>query len=421
MKHYNVLVIGAGPAGIAAAIQAARSGSACAVVEKNGMPGGTITAAGIASPGLFAVAGRRIIAGIGWELVEKTLRECGSPKPDLTRWDPVFWKNQIDIDPVVFAAVCDREMIDAGVELLYHTMLGALENDNNRWRVTLCGKEGLYDVTADIVIDCTGDGNAAALAGCRMVDPPCCQPGTYSVRLSGTAGLRPETELAGIFAEECRRDAVRASDLGWCKGYSTLFYSRGGVNGNHIAVDRVYSSRGRTNAEVEGRAAVLRAYRFLKQHGGCKDLQMSFAASECGIRESRTILGETTVSDMDYRSGRLFPDALCYAWYPMDRHEADSVNAEPLDPKVIPTVPRGALLPKNSSRIAAAGRIISAEPGAGAGLRIQAVCFATGQACGAMAHLAASSRREMKELPLSDIRDLLRKHGAIVPDPDFQS
>ena len=416
MKPYDVLIIGAGPAGIAAAIQAGRAGSSCAVVEKNGMPGGAITAAGIAAPGLFAVAGKQIIAGIGWELVAKSLRECGEPEPDLTQWDPVFWKNQIAISPVVFAAVCDREMLESGVEILYHTMLGALKDEGSFWRVTLCAKEGLYEVAAEIVIDCTGDANAVALAGYETVEPPKCQPGTYSVRLSGTKGLRTEAELAAIFADECRKGTVRASDLGWSKGCSTLFYDRNGVNGNHIAIERAYTSEGRTRAEIKGRAAVLRAYRFGKRHGGAADLRMDLAASECGIRESRTILGETIVTDADYRSGRRFPDALSYAWYPMDRHEFDSVDARPLDPEMIPTVPRGALLPKGARRIAAAGRIISAEPGAIAGLRIQAVCFATGQACGAMAHLAVSRGQEMKDLPLSEIRKLLEAHAAIVPD-----
>ena len=416
MKHYDVLVIGAGPAGIAAAIQAGRAGSTCAVVEKNGMPGGAITAAGIAAPGLFAVAGKQIIAGIGWELAVKSLRECGMPEPDLTQWDPVFWKNQIDINPVVFAAVCDREMLEAGVEILYHTMPGALKNEETFWRVTLCGKEGLYDVAANILIDCTGDANAVSLAGCETVEPPQCQPGTYSVRLSGTKSTRSEEELAEIFARECRKGSVRPSDLGWSKGFSTLFYERSGINGNHIAIQRAYTSEGRTRAEIEGRASVLRAYRFGKLQGGCTDLQMDFASWECGIRESRTIVGETRVTDDDYRSGRRFPDALCYAWYPMDRHEFDFINARPLDPKVIPTVPRGALLPKGARRIAAAGRIISAEEGAIAGLRVQAVCFATGQACGAMAHLAVSRGQEMKDLPLADIRQLLRTHGAIVPN-----
>lgn len=416
MKHYDVLVIGAGPAGIAAAIQAGRAGSSCAVVEKNGMPGGAITAAGIAAPGLFAVAGRKIIAGIGWELIQKSLRECGTPEPDLTQWDPVFWKNQIEIDPVIFAAVCDREMLDAGVEILYHTMLGALKDEGTFWRVTLCAKEGLHEVTSGIVIDCTGDANAVSLAGYETVEPPRCQPGTYSVRLAGLEALRTDAELAEGFAQECRKGAVRASDLGWSKGYSTLFYERSGINGNHIAVQRAYTSEGRTRAEIEGRASVLRAYRFYKRHGACPDLKMDLAASECGIRESRTILGETCITDEDYRSGRHFPDALCYAWYPMDRHGFDSIDARPLDLKVIPTVPRGALLPKGAHRIAAAGRIISAEPGAIAGLRVQAVCFATGQACGGMAHLAVSRGQEMKELPLAEIGKLLEAHGAILPD-----
>ena len=247
---------------------------------------------------------------------------------------------------MVFAAVCDREMLEAGVEILYHTMLGALKDEGTFRRVTLCGKEGLYDIAADIVIDCTGDADAAALAGCETVGPPRCQPGTYSVRLSGTENLRPEAELAAVFAEECRRGTIRPSDLGWGRGYSTLFCRRGGLNGNHIPAERAWSSEGRTRAEIEGRASVLRAYRFLKGHGGCAALRMDFAASECGVRESRTILGETNVTDDDYRSGRHFPDALCYAWYPMDRHEFDHLDTRPLETDVIPTVPKGALLPK---------------------------------------------------------------------------
>ena len=414
-KHCDVLVIGAGPAGIAASIQAARAGSRCILAEKNGMPGGTITAAGISTPGLFAVEGRQIIGGIGWELITKTRQECGETIPDLSLWDPVFWKNEVRINPLVFAAVCDREMTAAGIDLRYHTMLGALVFEADKWKAKLCGKEGLYDVEAEVVIDCTGDANAVAIAGLETVIPDVCQPATYSVHLSGTEGFRQRKELALTFEEQCKQGAIRPSDLGWGTGYSTLFIERRGVNANHVAADRAYESKGRTRAEIEGRASVLRAWHFLRQYGDCPDLKLDFAGSECGIRESRTIRGETSVSDKDYQDGRIFPDALCYGWYPMDRHEFDRINAIPLETTVFPTVPRGAMLPRRSRRIAAAGRIIDAAPGAIAGLRVQAVCFATGQACGAMAHLTASSGVEIRDLPLEKIRKLLRRHGAIVP------
>ncbi len=145
IRHCDVLVIGAGPAGIAAAIQSARAGSDCVLVEKNGMPGGAITAAGIASPGLFAVAGRQIIGGIGWELVTKTRRECGERTPDLSCWDPVFWKNEVPINPLVFAAVCEREMLAAGVDLRYHTMPATLSFKKNEWLAGLCAAKTRND------------------------------------------------------------------------------------------------------------------------------------------------------------------------------------------------------------------------------------------------------------------------------------
>jgi len=416
IRHCDVLVIGAGPAGIAAAIQSARAGSDCILVEKNGMPGGTITAAGVAAPGLFAVNGRQIIGGIGWELVTKTRQECGEPMPDTARWDPVFWKNEVRINPLVFAAVCEQEILAAGVELRYHTMLAALSFQEDKWLVELCGKDGLYCITAGVVIDCTGDANAVAIAGLETVIPPRCQPATYSVRLSGVKGIPSAEKLAPVFEEERRKGTIRASDLGWGTGYSPLFMEREGVNANHIPADGAYGSEGRTRTEIEGRASALRAWHFLKQYGGTPDLEMNFAASECGIRESRTIRGDISVSDEDYQNGRVFPDALCFGWYPMDRHEFDRIDVRPLETTVLPTVPRGALLPRKGRRIAAAGRIIDAAPGAIAGLRVQAVCFATGQACGAMAHLAASSGVDMRDLPLEKIRELLRRHGAIVPE-----
>ncbi|MBQ8753526.1 MAG: FAD-dependent oxidoreductase, partial [Lentisphaeria bacterium] len=129
VKKYDVIVIGGGAAGVAAAIRAGRDGVRCALIEKNGIPGGTITACGIAAPGLFAVNGKQIISGIGWELVCKALAETGTPPPDLSRWDEVFWRNQIDINPVIFSAVCDQELLAANVDIHYHTMLGALKDE----------------------------------------------------------------------------------------------------------------------------------------------------------------------------------------------------------------------------------------------------------------------------------------------------
>lgn len=400
-KHYDVLVVGAGAAGVTAAIRAGREGVKCALVEKNGIPGGTITACGIAAPGLFAIKGKQIISGIGWELVCKTRQASGQPLPDLTQWDDVFWHNQIDINPVIFAAICDQELLAANVHIHYHTMLGALKDEGNFWRVTLCGKEGLFEVTANHVIDCTGDANATSIAGYETVTPEKCQPGTYSVLLENVTDTGDFEEFSKLFEEARSKNMLQAADVGWGTGYTTLFLDRRGLNANHVCDINAYSSENRTLAEIAGRAAVLRAYRFYKSHKNFKDMTVKAAAFECGIRETRVIKGEYTITDEDYCTGRSFEDAVCMAWYPMDRHENDRINAQKIGEDIIPTVPRRALIPADSRRFAAAGRIISSTPGANAGLRVQAVCMATGEASGALAALAVKTDTDIREVPIN--------------------
>ena len=403
MKLYDVIVIGAGAAGVSAAIRAGREGVSCALIEKNGLPGGTITASGVSIPGVFAVKGRQIISGIGWELICRTLTEAGSPLPDLSCWHDTFWKNQISINPVIFAAVCDEELLKANVDIHYHTMLGALKDQGDNWLVTLCGKEGLFDVSAKIVIDCTGDANAVSIAGYDTIVPEQCQPGTYSVYLDNAKNPDDIEVQKQLFDEAVKNGQIKPSDVGWFGCYSTLFLQRRGMNANHVCDINAYSSENRTKAEIEGRAAVMRAYRFYKKQEEFRDLELRTASLECGIRESRVIRGEHIITDEEYLSGKQFEDAVCNAWYPVDIHENNRLVNTPLGDGIIPTVPRRALIPAGSRRFAAAGRIISSTHGANSGLRIQAVCMATGEVCGAMAGIAVKTGVDMRDVPLEQI------------------
>ncbi len=81
-KHYDVIVVGGGTAGVVAAIQAGRAGAKTLLVEKTGMLGGTTTTGGVNFPGLFHAWGRQIIAGIGWDLVTRCVAETGGTLPD---------------------------------------------------------------------------------------------------------------------------------------------------------------------------------------------------------------------------------------------------------------------------------------------------------------------------------------------------
>ena len=417
----SVCVIGAGVAGCCAAIQAARSKVECLLVEKNGIPGGTLTIGGVACPGLFhAWNGKQVISGIGWELVEETVKLTGGKTPDFSAFDMEhFWHYQVPVNPVVFAALCDRKFKESGVDVRYHTMLADVKKENGKWNVTLCGKDGLYTVTCDVLIDCSGDANAVKMAGFPISEPQECQPGTSSVRCSGYDADSVDWDvLRESFNAACERGEITREDVGWNKGFARLFVQRYGENANHIhfPADVWSTPKGRTVMEVEGRESLLRAYTFLKKQPRFENLDMRFVGMECGIRESRTIIGETVVTEEDWLAGKVYTDALCYGFYPVDLHDDKEFLVKKLLPDgVVPSIPAGALVPVGSSNLLAAGRIISSDRMANSALRIQATCMATGQAAGAWAALAVRENKNTCDITHQMICDELVKAGAIVP------
>jgi hypothetical protein len=136
---------------------------------------------------------------------------------------------------------------------------------------------------------------------------------------------------------------------------------------------------------------------------------------ETGFRESYRIVGETMITVDDYTSGRMFDDAVCYAFYPVDLHTKTGVRPAPLKPGTVPTIPLGALVPKDSRNILVAGRCVCSDRLANSGLRVQASCMAMGQAAGVAAALAVQQGTTPRSVPLSQIHQTLKTHGAIVP------
>ncbi len=421
MEHYDIIIIGGGVAGLCAAIQAARGGARTLLVEKNGMPGGTMTMADVALPGLFGACGRQIIAGIGWELVRQTLKTEGRPLPDFSQpMTQRHWRYQIDVNPLLFATLAERALLGAKAELLYHTMLARAVPAEDSWLVTLCGKDGLFETVATFVIDCTGDANLTHIAGYAVRTPSVCQPATSSARL---LNIRHDdidnAELAAAYANAEAAGEVKFTDMGWSEQSprqgSMHLIAREGCNANHINGINAYDSHSRTSLEIEGRQALLRAYRFLKGRKGMEQLDIRLSAVECGVRESRTIVGEYTMTRDDYFTGRTFDDALCYSFYPIDIHTNEGLECVQLPEGIVPQVPLRIMIPRASHNILAAGRIISSDRGANSALRIQATCMATGQAAAAIALVALSHGCRPIDTSTEEVRQLLRQHDAIVP------
>jgi hypothetical protein len=297
-------------------------------------------------------------------------------------------------------------------------MLAAVNKADGEWRLTLCGKEGLREERARVLVDCTGDANAVALAGYETERNEELQPGTLNVMLSGYDPATLDFELLDrAYEDAVAGGSLLPTDLATHADRVRTFLRQRGENSMHVTGIDGSTSAGRTAAEVAARRALMRIYCFLRSQPGLKNLTIDFTAAECGIRESCTIRGKKRITARDYASGRLWDDAVCYSFYPIDVHRpgGDGIDLRPLAEGTFPTIPRGAMLPLGSEWLLAAGRCIAGDQQASSAYRVQASCMAMGQAAGVMGALSAHSGVEPEQLAIDDIHEVLRAYGAVVP------
>jgi len=369
----DVLVVGGGTAGTIAAIQAGRAGASVLLVERNHQLGGAMTSGGVAFPGLFDAWGKQIIAGIGWELVKESVELDQGSFPDFSKVPQRHWQNQIQTNQFLYALLAEEKCVAAGVKIAYHEFPQAVRKTDAGWEVDCVGFGTRRKVTCKQIIDCTGGAEVVGLLGLPRQREEERQPGSY-LFMMGEPNQPGRKQLHQLY--------VHGAD-------ST-------------------NSRTVTEANMTGRKSILAKIR--------KDgKRLMHLQPETGFRESYRILGETVINVNDYRSGKKFDDAVCNAFYPVDLHTKSGVKPEPLKPGTVPTVPLRALIPKGSRNIIVAGRCVSSDRLANSGLRVQASCMGMGQAAGAAAALAAKAGTTPLEVPIAQIHDLIRSHGAIVP------
>lgn len=414
----DVLVIGGGPAGCTAAIQAARLGARTALVEKNGALGGTTTVAGVALPGLFHAWGEQVIAGIGWEMVHQAVQLAGTALPDFGRWELPHYKLQIPVVAPLYAGVIDNTVLASGAELRLHTMLAGLDWESDHWRVRLCGKEGITEVTARRVIDCTGDADAVHLAGLERRTNSRRQPGTIMITLSGYDLDSLDFEaLDAAYADALDTGALQPADLARTEDAVRRFLRSRGSNAIHVVGVDGGSSAGRTRAEVAARETLRRIWTFLRRQPGLEQVTIDSWAIECGIRESHTIVARGFITAGDYVRGRHYDDAVSHSFYPIDVHDAEGngIDIRRLEYGTVPTIPRSAMLPRDHDYLMVAGRSVAGDQEANSAYRVQASCMAMGQAAGVITALSADSDVPLADVEIGSVHQQLRRHGAIVP------
>lgn len=382
-RTYDLIVCGAGSAGVCAAVAAARLGASVALVEKYDGPGGILTVLGNNSIDRFNNPFRKnrkmVIAGIGWELVMRLYRDGFASVPDMDAPYCNHWQYGVKVNPVAAAKVMDDLLLEAGVALYYGQPVVDVETEDNRIAgVWISSKAGLQCLRARLYLDCTGDGDLAHWAGAQTWAGD--EKGSFQ---PGTLRFYP---------------AVDAQDR-------ILNY---GDNQNHVALDVTDSDR-ITQAEIQSRRMI---YAGMQEEGQ----RIMAVAPAVAPREGRRIAGLSVMNAEDYCDGVIFEDSVCYSHWFVDIHrDGQPAYIRYLRSEKTPTIRLSALISKDLSNLMMAGRCVSSDRETNSALRVKASCMAMGQAAGTAAALAIRDKKEIAALSAAQVKASLDAQGAIVP------
>ncbi len=408
-QECDVLVVGGGTAGVVAAIQAGRLGVKTVLVEAGYQMGGAATVGGVNSPILFSVHGQQRIKGIGWEWVLKTVQLDDGAMPESRE----HWR----INAPLFAIISEEMLRQAGVEIRYYEAPSKVEPHAPtpfKWTVTTSAMGEMRTIRCKQLVDCTGNGAVCALAGAERMREAEIMPGSlnYTIQHKIDMSKLDKAAVEKKFAEAVAKGAMLESDA-----RHGILSSLGYQAGNYI-YDADNSTAGlRTDTNLRGRQSVLRMLRFIRSLPGGDTAQLASLFPEVGVRETYRVKGEYVITVDDYLSGKIWDDSIAYATYQVDMHKNmwKDFDRRHLAPGVVPTIPFRALIPQGKENLLVAGRCLSCDRLALSGLRVQAVCMATGQAAGAAAALAAKRDVTPANVETSELKAVLKANGAIVP------
>jgi len=412
--YMDVLVVGGGTAGVVAAIQAGRMGAKTLLVERNSQLGGTTTTGGVNFPGLFHAWGKQLISGIGWELVTKAVAMDGGRLPDFSVVPQRHPHHQVLVNAPLYTLLAEQACVEAGVSLAYYQYPNAVVETENGWQVEIAGQGVNYQVRCGQIIDCTGGATLVGMAGFERMREETRQPGTMVTTYKGfDQGIlrKNSKQVREKYNEWLKAGKLKKGDTWSGNPFQAI---GGGGNNNHIFGADSSTAATQTQANLDGRACVMRILTFLRSLPGGEKTSIDKMMTETAVRETYRIKGETVLTVDDYTSGRRFDDAVCYSFYPIDLHDEHGVKPGHLKPGTFPTIPRGALTPKGSKNMMVAGRCLSSDRLANSAARVQASCMAMGQAAGVTAALAVMNNTTPSDVPLREIHSALAEHNAVV-------
>jgi hypothetical protein len=425
--EYDVVVLGGGPAGMAAAVAAARAGRSTLLVERYGFLGGMGTAAGVTNfCGLHAnVHGdiRQVVHGVADGLLERIARLGGLNTPHA-----LFGKTVAQAyDTAAYKIAADDLLLSSGVQILFHALAaGVLMDGERRVRALLVEtKSGRRAVVGRMFIDASGDGDLAAWAGApyevgdghgNMLYP------STMFRINGVdpqrAGkawevipkLMAQAEAEGRYQFPRKGAIVRPQKSGieWRVNLTQLANREGNaMNG----VDALELS----DAEVLGRRQIAGVAGFLREVPGFEQSYISDIAPQVGIRETRRVRGLYELTESDVLDCASFDDTIGVNGWPLELHLKGDVEFR--WPKIPESrgfnhLPYRMTVPEGLDNVWVAGRCASMSHEAQSAARVTGACFVMGEAAGNAAHLALQAGSTADGVDVAALQARLDDNGA---------
>lgn len=408
LHDVDVLVVGAGPGGLGAAVAAARLGARTLLCEQYGFPGGMATA-GLVNPFMpNHLDGRSLDTGVFQDWCE-LMDQMGGMLEDGRTFCPETAK-------LAFERLC----LDAGVELLYHVQLDRpLMAGSDIDCVLMLGKSGLTAHRARIYVDATGDADLAARAGCEF---------EYGRPEDGHAQpMTTNFDVAGVDIERMPDrgtinelyDRARAEGRLRCPRENVLWFRSVEPDRIHFNTTRIVQRRATdtvdlSEAEIEGRRQIVDYLRFLREDvPGFETARLHAIADTVGVRESRRVRGHAYLRRDDFRNAAKFPDGIARVRYPIDIH---SPTGEGTEHDSLPEgewyeIPYGCLVPADCDNLLVGGRPISVDHAVHSSMRVMPPACTVGQACGTAAAMAVERGLGPAELDGTAVRQSMTEQG----------
>jgi len=441
-EQVDVLVVGGGPAGIGAAVSAARTGGKVMLLEKRAFLGGNITSAYVETCNWFLNNTLFSVRGLYKEIEDGYKAEYGRGH-EIRDHAPFRFNSEY------LKIFLDELMARENVRVLLHSFVNDVVIENNHIKaVIIQTKNGPMAVCAQMVIDATGDGDVAFAAGVPFRQgrdkDGYCQPGTLNLRL---AGVDPKFFCEGPM----EKDKLKAIDKKFQNDYDAgkihldckrreLIMGRltsGGVIGSlnypcSYMIDPT-SSVDLSKGEIECRQYIKQVLHWMRVNlGGFERLELVSIAPELGFRDSRRIEGKYTLTTEDIESNRSFDDTICvfprvYDMLAPDGNMAGNGSLEGegykghilvlLEPNSTRSynIPYRTMLPATIDNLLISGRCISSTHVAQSSIRAIYACMLTGQAAGTAAALSIRDNCVPEKVNIRKLQDHLVKQGIEIP------